>query len=84
MSQDKDDIDHERHLVEVRVRNLLEEVTKQQTMISQASQALNLCNATIEFSGSAEQVEGERLLLLSSKCMNHNSSLELSPFLPIR
>lgn len=33
----------------------------------QASQALNLCAATIEFSGSTEQAEGERLLLLASK-----------------
>lgn len=49
------------------MRNLLEDVSKQQTVISQASQALNLCNATVEFSGSSEQVEGERLLLLSSK-----------------
>ncbi|XP_034230299.1 LOW QUALITY PROTEIN: anillin-like [Thrips palmi] len=58
--------EQERHLVEVRVRNLLDEVSKQQTVISQASQALNLCNATVEFSGSSEQVEGERLLLLST------------------
>lgn len=36
-------------------------------MISQASQALNLCCSTIEFSGSAEQVEGERHLLVASK-----------------
>jgi hypothetical protein len=35
--------------------------------MSQASQALNLCYSTIEFSGSAEQVEGERLLLVASK-----------------
>jgi actin-binding protein anillin len=42
-------------------------VSKQQTVISQASQALNLCCSTVEFSGSAEQVEGERLLLVASK-----------------
>lgn len=36
-------------------------------LILQASQALNLCAATIEFSGSTEQAEGERLLLLASK-----------------
>ncbi|VVC93430.1 unnamed protein product [Leptidea sinapis] len=34
--------------------------------VSTASQALNLCAATIEFSGSTEQAEGERLLLLAS------------------
>lgn len=65
-SRDEAIKEHERNLVEVRVRNLLDDVSKQQTVISQASQALNLCNATVEFSGSAEQVEGERLLLLST------------------
>ena len=66
--KDKQDDENERNLVELRVRSLLDDVSKQQTIISQASQALNLCNATVEFSGSAEQVEGERLLLLASKC----------------
>ena len=54
-------------LVQDKVKRLLEEVCKQQTTIGQASQALNLCNSTVEFSGSREQVEGERLLLLASK-----------------
>ncbi|XP_046469658.1 anillin-like isoform X5 [Neodiprion pinetum] len=53
-------------LVQEKVKHLLEEVCKQQTVISQASQALNLCNATVEFSGSREQVEGERLLLVAT------------------
>lgn len=53
-------------LVHDKVKRLLEEVQKQQTIIGQASQALNLCNSTIEFSGSQEQVEGERLLLVAS------------------
>ena len=35
--------------------------------MAQASQALNLCRATAEFSGSTEQVEGEKLLLVASK-----------------
>lgn len=35
-------------------------------VISQTSQALNLCTSTLEFSGSTEQVEAERLLLLAS------------------
>lgn len=63
---EKQDDQHERNLVEVQVRSLLDDVSKQQTVISQASQALNLCNATVEFSDSSEQVEGERLLLLAS------------------
>lgn len=36
-------------------------------MISQTSQALNLCNSTLEFMGSTEQVEAERVLLLASE-----------------
>ncbi|GBP54402.1 Anillin [Eumeta japonica] len=51
--------------VRERIKDLQEEICKQQTVISQASQALNLCAATIEFSGSTEQAEGERLLLLA-------------------
>ncbi|XP_026750357.2 anillin isoform X2 [Galleria mellonella] len=52
--------------VRQRIKELQNEITKQQTIISQASQALNLCAATIEFSGSTEQAEGERLLLLAT------------------
>ncbi|XP_061380556.1 anillin-like isoform X3 [Danaus plexippus] len=52
--------------VRQRIKELHNEINKQQTVISQASQALNLCAATIEFSGSTEQAEGERLLLLAT------------------
>ncbi|XP_050671573.1 anillin isoform X2 [Leptidea sinapis] len=52
--------------VRQRIKELQAEIAKQQTVISQASQALNLCAATIEFSGSTEQAEGERLLLLAT------------------
>ncbi|XP_015592644.1 anillin isoform X2 [Cephus cinctus] len=58
--------DEEAILVQEKMKQLLEEVCKQQTIIGQASQALNLCSATVEFSGSQEQVEGERLLLLAT------------------
>lgn len=54
-------------LVQEKVKKLLDEVCKQQTIIAQASQALNLCAATIEFSGSTESAEGERHLLVASK-----------------
>lgn len=40
---------------------------RQQAVISQTSQALNLCHSTAEFSGSSEQIEAERLLLIASK-----------------
>lgn len=46
---------------------LKEEIVRQQAVISQTSQALNLCHSTAEFSGSSEQIEAERLLLIASK-----------------
>ncbi|XP_063696873.1 anillin [Culicoides brevitarsis] len=52
--------------VQEKIKKLLDEVCKQQTIISQTSQALNLCAATIEFSGSTESVEGERHLLVAT------------------
>ncbi|EEC18346.1 zinc finger protein, putative [Ixodes scapularis] len=42
-----------------------EEAAVQEGVMRQASRALALCRAMPEFSGSAEQVEGERLLLLA-------------------
>ena len=50
-----------------KISKLLDEVCKQQQIIAQTSQALNLCAATVEFSGSTESVEGERHLLVASK-----------------
>lgn len=61
------DDEREVTLVQEKIQKLLDEVSKQQTIIGQASQALNLCTSTVEFSGSREQVEGERLLLIASK-----------------
>lgn len=54
-------------LIDEKIQQLMDEVCKQQTVISQASQALNLCGSTIEFSGSCEEVEAERLLLLATQ-----------------
>lgn len=54
-------------MADEKIKKLLNEVCKQQTVISQTSQALNLCASTIEFSGSTEAVEGERHLLVASK-----------------
>ncbi|XP_067633050.1 anillin [Eurosta solidaginis] len=87
---DETNLDEE-NLVQEKVRKLLDEVRKQQTIIAQTSQALNLCAATVEFSGSTESVEGERHLLVAThrrqacldevqrlrveKCLRPNGSL---------
>uniref|UniRef100_A0A1B0D533 Uncharacterized protein n=1 Tax=Phlebotomus papatasi TaxID=29031 RepID=A0A1B0D533_PHLPP len=55
----------EKQLQEKR-KKLNDEIHKQQQIISQTSQALNLCAATVEFSGSTEAVEGERHLLVAT------------------
>ncbi|XP_018334408.1 anillin-like [Agrilus planipennis] len=52
--------------VDKKIQALLDEVSKQQTVISQTSQALNLCYSTLEFTGSTEQVEAEKVLLLAT------------------
>lgn len=65
------------YLVQEKVKKLLDEVCKQQTIISQTSQALNLCAATVEFSGSTESVEGERHLLVASE---YQFIMGFSPF----
>ncbi|KAK6616848.1 hypothetical protein RUM43_014989 [Polyplax serrata] len=76
-----DIIEDQSVLVENKIQELSAEVNKQQTIISQASQALNLCLSTVEFSGSGEQVEGERLLLLASHkreaCLNELQRLKI-------
>lgn len=62
-----DNINNESAELEKKIKQLEDEVNKQQMIISQTSQALNLCNCTPEFSGSTEQVEAERVLLVASK-----------------
>ncbi|XP_063982129.1 anillin-like isoform X2 [Diachasmimorpha longicaudata] len=67
--QDSENYDYNKQealLVQEKLKRLKEEVCKQNTIIGQSSQALNLCNATVEFCGSREQVEGERLLLVAT------------------
>lgn len=53
--------------IQQQIRSLQDEISTQQNVMAQACQALNLCRATAEFSGSTEQVEGEKLLLISSQ-----------------
>ncbi|RZB39041.1 actin-binding protein anillin, partial [Asbolus verrucosus] len=52
--------------VRAKMFELRNEVAKQEMIISQTSQALNLCNSTPEFMGSTEQVEAERVLLVAT------------------
>ncbi|XP_049817405.1 anillin isoform X2 [Aethina tumida] len=61
-----DNINNESAELEKKIKQLEDEVNKQQMIISQTSQALNLCNCTPEFSGSTEQVEAERVLLVAT------------------
>nr|CAI5823619.1 unnamed protein product [Callosobruchus analis] len=58
--------DDESEAVSAKIVELQDEVNKQQNIISQTSQALNLCMSTPEFSGSTEQVEAEKVLLVAS------------------
>lgn len=68
-----------------KIKRLLDEVMKQQTVISQTSQALNLCASTVEFSGSTEAVEGERHLLVATHrrmaCLNEVQRLKVEGIL---
>ncbi|XP_057658227.1 anillin-like isoform X6 [Diorhabda carinulata] len=57
---------NENEVVKEKIKELQEEVNRQQNIISQTSQALNLCSCTPEFSGSTEQVEAERVLLVAT------------------
>nr|XP_018911777.1 PREDICTED: actin-binding protein anillin-like [Bemisia tabaci] len=65
-SSGRSDAEAERGHVEKKIIELQQRISTQQTVISQATQALNLCFHTVEFSDSAEQVEAERLLLFAT------------------
>ncbi|KAJ8934598.1 hypothetical protein NQ314_013261 [Rhamnusium bicolor] len=60
------EVSEEDEAVQKKTAELQDEVNKQQNIISQTSQALNLCSCTPEFSGSTEQVEAERVLLVAT------------------
>lgn len=60
-------ISNDYSLVKDKVKKLHEEIRMQEQIMSQTSQALNLCAITVEFSGSTEAVEGERHLLVACK-----------------
>ncbi|CAL1683305.1 unnamed protein product [Lasius platythorax] len=54
-------------LVEDKVKKLLDEVVTQNKKMEEASKALNLCKASIEFNGSSEHVGGEWALLVATR-----------------
>lgn len=54
-------------MVQDKIKSLLDNVGIQQQQISQASNALNTCASTVEFSGSTESVVAEWKLLVASK-----------------
>lgn len=54
-------------LVEQKIRQLMDHVNIQHQQIAQASNALNTCASTFEFSGSTESVVAEWKLLVASK-----------------
>lgn len=64
---DVDKCEDELMLVENQVKKLMDEVVIQDKKIEEASKALNLCKASIEFNGSSEHVGGEWALLIASK-----------------
>lgn len=53
--------------IQGQIRALCREAEAQSVVMTQASRALDVCRSTMEFLGSAEQVEGERLLLLATE-----------------
>lgn len=54
-------------LVQQKIKSLMDSVMIQDQQISQASNALNTCASTFEFSGSTESVVAEWKLLVASK-----------------
>lgn len=54
-------------LVDAKMKKLLDSVAIQQQQIAQASNALNTCASTFEFSGSTESVVAEWKLLVASE-----------------
>lgn len=57
-------------LVQKKIKSLMDSVMIQNQQIAQASNALNTCASTFEFSGSTESVVAEWKLLVASKFIN--------------
>ncbi|KAL1501045.1 hypothetical protein ABEB36_006447 [Hypothenemus hampei] len=66
MEEESSESSVEQEEVAKKIALVQEEVNRQQNIIAQTSQALNLCSSTLEFSGSTEQVEAEKVLLVAT------------------
>lgn len=64
---DMNDLTQSTETVDKKIKLLMENVCVQQHHISQATNALNTCAATFEFSGSMESVIAEWKLLVASE-----------------
>lgn len=60
-------------VVDAKIKSLMDNVGIQQQQIAQASNALNTCASTPEFSGSTESVVAEWKLLIASKYILNSS-----------
>lgn len=65
--QEEKYINAQEDLVEQKIKSLMNSVLIQNQQIAQASNALNTCASTFEFSGSTESVVAEWKLLVASK-----------------
>ncbi|XP_038076646.1 anillin-like [Patiria miniata] len=53
--------------IKAQIQTLIEEVSTQQSIIYQTSQALNLIASSVEYKGTRQEVEAERLLLIAAQ-----------------
>lgn len=66
-------------LVQDKIKSLMNNIIIQQQKIAQASNALNTCASTVEFSGSTESVVAEWSLLVASKFQNATLQFQYKP-----
>ncbi|XP_037051625.1 anillin [Bradysia coprophila] len=67
VSQSSSDTSNDNSLFDAKLKQLLENIHRQERVIYETSKALNVCAQSIEFSGSTVSVESERHLLLATK-----------------
>lgn len=72
---------HEKELVQKKIKSLMDNVMIQHQQIAQASNALNTCASTFEFSGSTESVVAEWKLLVASEHIQQRKKLSFKKIL---